>query len=49
MSGRAKRIRKLAEQPSEVNLKDRVERLEHRVADLGAYVQAALKEIRKAK
>ena len=47
MSGEEKRIRKLAEHPTEDDLKVRVERLENRVADLGAFVQAAVKEMRQ--
>ena len=44
-----KRIRKLAAELLAGNaLKKRVERLEHRVADLGAFVQAAVKEMRQS-
>lgn len=50
MSGRDKRIKKLAEPPPEAkalaDLKTRVERLENRITDLGAYTQAAVKEMR---
>jgi hypothetical protein len=34
---------------NEADLKTRIERLENRVTDLGAYVQAAVKEMRGAK